>query len=64
VPGFLLRETRESAGFRQKELAERLGITQQAVSRAEKWTSNPTIGLMRRWIAVCGMELELVVSAR
>jgi hypothetical protein len=45
-------------------LADLLGISQQAVSRAEKWTSNPTIGLMRRWLAVCGQKLELALSSR
>jgi hypothetical protein len=40
-------------------LAERLGITQQAVSRAEQWASNPTVGLMRRWLAICGWQLRL-----
>jgi DNA-binding XRE family transcriptional regulator len=59
VPGFLLREARESARLTQGMLAERLGITQQAVSRAERWTSNPTVGLMRRWLAVCQKRLEL-----
>jgi DNA-binding XRE family transcriptional regulator len=62
VPGFLLREAREGAGLTQKTLAERLGITQQAVSRAEKWASNPTVGLMRRWLAVCERRLELMIE--
>lgn len=59
VPGFLLREARQSAGLTQDMLADRLGITQQAVSRAERWASNPTVGLMRRWLAICGRHLEL-----
>jgi DNA-binding XRE family transcriptional regulator len=63
VPGFLLRGAREDAGLTQSKLAEGLGITQQAVSRAERWTSNPTVGLMRRWLAICGFRLELVLRA-
>lgn len=59
VPGFLLREARREAGLTQEMLADRLGITQQAVSRAERWISNPTVGLMRRWLATCGRRLEL-----
>jgi DNA-binding XRE family transcriptional regulator len=59
VPGFLLRLARSEAGLTQSVLADRLGITQQAVSRAENWSSNPTVGLMRRWLAVCGQRLEL-----
>ena len=64
VPGFVLRQAREDAGLTQEMLADLLGITQQAVSRAEKWTSNPTIGLMRRWLAVCGQRLKLALSSR
>jgi len=64
MPGFLLREARESAGLTQRVLAQRLSITQQAVSRAEKWSSNPTVGLMRRWLEVCGRRLELVLDPR
>lgn len=64
VPGFLLREARERAGFTQKMLAEHLEITQQAISRAEKWNSNPTIGLMRRWLDACGQTLELALGPR
>ena len=62
VPGYLLREARDSAGFTQELLAKHLGITQQAISRAEKWNSNPTIGLMRRWLAACGQTLELALE--
>ena len=62
VPGFLLREARRSSGLTQRLLAERLGITQQAVSQAEQWSSNPTVGLMRRWFAVCGHRLELRIE--
>lgn len=58
-PGYLLRQARESAGLTQTELAERLAVTQQAVSRAERWASNPTIGLMNRWLAVCGWRLKM-----
>lgn len=59
LPGYLLREARLSAGFTQRALADRLGITQQAVSRAERWESNPTIALMRRWLEICGLHLEI-----
>lgn len=61
VPGFLLRQARIEAALSQRELAERLGVTQQAVSRAEQWSSNPTVDLMRRWLEACGARLELRV---
>jgi DNA-binding XRE family transcriptional regulator len=49
------------AGLTQRELGDRLGITQQAISCAERWESNPTIGLMRCWIAACDQRLELTL---
>lgn len=58
-PGYLLRETRERAGFTQRDLAKRLGMTQQAVSQAESREANPTIAFMRRWAEACGLELEI-----
>jgi len=62
TPGFLLRQARVDAVLSQRDLAQRLGITQQAVSRAEQWSSNPTFDLMRRWLDACGARLELRVS--
>lgn len=57
--GFLLREAREAAGLTQRELAERLGCSQQAVARAERWESNPTVGLVERWAAATGRRVVL-----
>ena len=59
VAGYLLRTARESAGFTQAQLADQLRITQQAVARAERWSSNPTVTFMRRWARACGQSLEL-----
>jgi len=58
-PGYLLRLAREEAELTQSELAARLGVTQQAVSRAEAWRSNPTVGLLRRWLAACGWRMRI-----
>lgn len=60
--GYLLRLAREEAGLTQADLAARLGVTQQAVSRAEAWTSNPTVGLLRRWLAACGWTMRVEVG--
>jgi DNA-binding XRE family transcriptional regulator len=57
--GYLLRLAREEAGLTQSELAARLGVSQQAVSRAEAWTSNPTVGLLRRWLGACGWTMRI-----
>ena len=60
--GYLLREAREAAGLTQAELAERLDCSQQAVARAERWRSNPTVSLMRRWAEATGKRLEIWFS--
>lgn len=57
--GFLLREAREEAGLTQRELAARLECSQQAVARAERWESNPTVGFVERWAAATGRRAAL-----
>lgn len=47
--GYLLRQLREDRGLSQRELAERLGCSQQAIAQAERWESNPTVKFMREW---------------
>ncbi len=59
VPGYLLRTAREEAGLTQKQLAEKLAVSQQAIARAEGWSSNPTIDLMNRWARACDRRLEI-----
>jgi DNA-binding XRE family transcriptional regulator len=61
-PGYLLREAREKAGLTQKELAQRLGTTQQAVSQAESPKANPSVGFIRRWMEKCDATLVLDVE--
>jgi DNA-binding XRE family transcriptional regulator len=57
--GYLLREAREAAGLSQSGLARRLGCSQQAVARAERWDSNPTLAFLERWAAATGRRVEL-----
>ncbi|MBI4918055.1 MAG: helix-turn-helix transcriptional regulator [Acidobacteria bacterium] len=59
VAGFLLRSLREGAALTQSAVAERLGVSQQAVAQSERWSANPTVALMRRWAEACGATLEL-----
>ena len=61
-PGFLQRLTREGARLTQNELAERVGVTQQAVARAERWDANPTVAFLRRWAWACGKDVEIVFT--
>jgi len=60
--GYLLRLARESAGLTQQELARKLECSQQAVAQAERWNSNPTVDLLRRWAAACGQRLEIRIE--
>lgn len=59
VAGFVMRQAREDAGLTQRELAARLGVTQQAVAQAERWDSNPSVELLRRWAAATDRALSL-----
>lgn len=61
IPGYLLRLARLEAGLNQSELAGRLGITQQAISRTEQWSSNPTVAMMESWLEACGLTLVIEV---
>ena len=61
-PGYMLRAAREEADLTQAELADRLGVSQQAVARAERCESNPTVALMARWAAACGVELTIEIG--
>jgi DNA-binding XRE family transcriptional regulator len=64
APGYQLRLARETAGLTQAEMAARLGVTQQAVARAERWDSNPTFRLLEAWAQVVGAGLELEIRPR
>lgn len=57
--GYLMRSARQAAGLTQRELAERLRCSQQAVAQAERWESNPTVDFLRRWAHACGAKLEI-----
>ena len=59
VAGYLLRGAREQAGLTQKLLGEKLGVSQQAVAQAERWSANPTVEFMRRWADACGTSLDI-----
>jgi transcriptional regulator with XRE-family HTH domain len=54
---------REGVGLTQEGLADRLGVTQQAVAQAERWQSNPTVEMLRRWAAACGSTVEIALVA-
>lgn len=55
----LLRETRLQAGLTQAQLAERAGVTQPVVSRAEAAGANPQVATLDRLLRAAGARLEL-----
>ena len=56
----ILREARRSAGLTQRELADRAGVPQPALSRIERGHASPRFDTLDRLLRGCGKELELV----
>ncbi len=59
VIGYQLRELRETRRLSQADLASQLGCSQQAISQAERWTSNPTFNFINRWGEALGVAVEV-----
>ncbi len=61
-PGYLMRQAREQAGLSQEALASRLDCSQQAVSQAERWDSNPTVAFLSAWAVATGGRLRITME--
>lgn len=60
-----LVEARQAAGLTQKQMAERIGVSQAQVARIEKEGYDAyTLNTLRRYVAALGDEFELEVSVR
>jgi DNA-binding XRE family transcriptional regulator len=59
--GYLMRAAREGANLTQTALAKKLDCTQQAITQAERWGSNPTVEFLDRWAAACGKRLKISI---
>jgi len=58
--GLQVRSLREKAGLTQTELAKRLRISQQVISRIESGESdNPTVSILERIAKATGHQLSL-----
>jgi transcriptional regulator with XRE-family HTH domain len=55
----LIRLARDKAGLTQAELAERAGMSQQAVSAYETGRKEPTLPTLQRLIAATGLEMRI-----
>jgi transcriptional regulator with XRE-family HTH domain len=60
--GRLLRTTRELRGLSQARLAQRVGSSQQWLSRIERGALNPTVGDLERFFGGLGMRLRMEAS--
>jgi transcriptional regulator with XRE-family HTH domain len=58
-PGALVREVRKRHGLSQKELADRAGTAQSAISRIEREQLSPTVETLDTLLRVMGERLEL-----
>lgn len=58
----LLANLRRSAGINSTQVAERMGITQPAVSRLEKNVSKASVLTLERYAAACGSSIKIVMS--
>lgn len=54
-----LRSARRRAGLSQRQLAAAAGITASAVGAYESGSRSPTVDVLRRLLAVVGLDLEL-----
>lgn len=60
----LLPKAREQAGLTQGELANRLGVTYQAVQKWERAGANPTVATIQRVLRALGRRLEMELLPR
>lgn len=57
--GLQIRDLRETAGFTQKKLADRLGVSQQVIARLENGEAdNPTVSTLERIAKATGHRLH------
>jgi transcriptional regulator with XRE-family HTH domain len=59
-----LRQARERAGLSQRELAERLGCTQPAISQAEAGGASLSVATLQRFAAALECDLEVAIVSR
>lgn len=57
----LLQSVRKRAGLTVSQVAERMGISQPAVSKLEKNASRASVFTLQRYANACGCELRIGV---
>ncbi|RUT64146.1 transcriptional regulator [Morganella morganii] len=59
----LLADLRRRAGINSTQVAERMGITQPAVSKLEKNASKASVTTLERYAAACGASIKIVMCS-
>lgn len=62
--GELLREVRSQHNVKQEDLAQRVGITQETISRYERGKATPTVEKLATLLGALHEELVLVVRSK
>ena len=57
-----LAELRKKHHFKQKDLAERLNVSQQVISNIERGFSEPDIGILKKLADIYGISLDQLVD--
>lgn len=58
----LLLDLRRNAGINSTQVAERMGITQPAVSKLERNASKASVSTLERYAAACGASIKIVMG--
>jgi predicted XRE-type DNA-binding protein len=58
----LLFDLRRNAGLNSTQVAERMGITQPAVSKLERNASKASVSTLERYAAACGASIKIVMG--
>lgn len=58
----LLFDLRRNAGINSTQVAERMGITQPAVSKLERNASKASVSTLERYAAACGASIKIVMG--
>lgn len=57
-----IREARKTRGFTQKEMGDKLGVTEGAYSRYESGKQNLTLDTISKICDAMGVELKVVIN--
>lgn len=63
VAGSLILAARLKSGLTQRQLADRLGVTQPTVAAYESGRRQPTVPTLMRWLAAAGFDLRMTLVA-